>query len=62
MGESHSQRDAQHHAAPGNESASEYIDFLERAFNTAEVLRAPARNGKLVHATVRIGDSFTRFG
>jgi uncharacterized glyoxalase superfamily protein PhnB len=37
--------------------AAEYIDFLKRAFGAEEVMRAPVEGGKLMHATVRIGDS-----
>ena len=37
--------------------ASDYIAFLARAFNAVEVNRAPMPDGRLMHATVRIGDS-----
>jgi len=37
--------------------AANYLDFLKRAFNAVEVSRAPAPDGKLMHAHVRIGDS-----
>jgi PhnB protein len=37
--------------------ASDYIDFLKRAFGAVEVSRAPGPGGKLMHASVRIGDS-----
>lgn len=37
--------------------ASEYIDFLKRAFDAVEVDRSPGPGGKLLHATVKIGDS-----
>ena len=37
--------------------ASDYIDFLTRAFNAVEVRRAAGPGGKLMHAHVRIGDA-----
>jgi len=37
--------------------AAKYIDFLVNAFGATEVFRAPGPSGKLMHATVRIGDS-----
>lgn len=37
--------------------AAEYIDFLKRAFHAEEVMRAPGPGGKIIHATVHIGDS-----
>jgi PhnB protein len=37
--------------------AASYIDFLKRAFGAVEVMRSPGPGGKLLHATVRIGDS-----
>jgi PhnB protein len=37
--------------------ASEYIDFLKKAFGAVEVARAPGPGGKLMHAEVRIGDA-----
>lgn len=37
--------------------ASDYIDFLKKAFNAEEVDRSPMPDGRLMHATVRIGDS-----
>jgi PhnB protein len=37
--------------------ASEYIQFLEKAFNANEIDRSPMPDGRLMHATVRIGDS-----
>jgi PhnB protein len=36
---------------------ADYIEFLKRAFNAVELMRAPGPGGKLMHATVRIGDS-----
>ncbi len=37
--------------------ASEYLDFLKRAFGAVEGGRAPGPGGKIIHAWVRIGDS-----
>ncbi|HYL34483.1 MAG TPA: VOC family protein [Bryobacteraceae bacterium] len=37
--------------------ASDYIEFLKRALGAVEVDRAPGPGGKLMHATVQIGDS-----
>jgi uncharacterized glyoxalase superfamily protein PhnB len=37
--------------------AANYIDFLARAFGAVEMERSPALGGKLMHASVRIGDS-----
>ncbi|HLK69214.1 MAG TPA: VOC family protein [Bryobacteraceae bacterium] len=39
------------------EGASAYIDFLKNAFGAVELSRSPGPGGKLMHATVRIGDS-----
>jgi len=41
--------------------AVNYIDFLKRAFNGVELRRAPAPDGRLMHAEVRIGDSILMF-
>jgi PhnB protein len=41
--------------------AAAYIDFLKKAFNGVELERSPAPGGKLMHATVRIGDSLIMF-
>jgi len=37
--------------------AANYIDFLKRAFGAAELHRSPDPGGKIMHATMRIGDS-----
>ncbi|HYW41772.1 MAG TPA: VOC family protein [Bryobacteraceae bacterium] len=37
--------------------AADYIDFLKRAFNAVELGRSPGPGGKLMHATVQVGDS-----
>jgi PhnB protein len=39
------------------DGAAKYIDFLKKAFGATEVHRAEGPGGKLMHATVRIGDS-----
>ena len=41
--------------------AADYIEFLKRAFNAAEIARAPGRDGKLKHAAVQIGDPSIMF-
>jgi PhnB protein len=37
--------------------AADAIEFYKRAFNAAEVSRLPGPDGKVMHATLRIGDS-----
>jgi PhnB protein len=37
--------------------ASDYIDFLKRAFGAVELYRTSGPGGKIMHASVRIGDS-----
>lgn len=37
--------------------AVEYIDFLKRAFSATELNRSPGADGRLMHATMQIGDS-----
>lgn len=37
--------------------AAEAIEFYKKAFGAVEVARLPGQNGKLMHASVRIGDS-----
>ena len=41
--------------------AEAYIDFLKRAFDAVEISRSPGPGGKLMHASVRIGDSMLMF-
>jgi PhnB protein len=41
--------------------AAAYIDFLKKAFNAVEMHRSPGPGGKLMHATVQIGDSMVMF-
>lgn len=36
---------------------ADYIEFLKRAFNAVEINRAPGPGGKLMHATVKVGDT-----
>ena len=37
--------------------ASEAIEFYKKAFNAVETARLPGPGGKLMHASIRIGDS-----
>jgi PhnB protein len=37
--------------------ASEYIDFLKRAYGAIEKHRSASPDGRLMHATIQIGDS-----
>jgi uncharacterized glyoxalase superfamily protein PhnB len=37
--------------------ASDYIEFLKKAFDAVELGRSPGAGGKLMHAVVRVGDS-----
>jgi uncharacterized glyoxalase superfamily protein PhnB len=37
--------------------AADAIEFYKKVFNAVEVMRLPGPQGKLVHATIRIGDS-----
>src|SRR5438067_5995134 len=39
------------------DGATEFIQFLKKAFGAEETLRMPAPGGKIGHAEVRIGDS-----
>jgi uncharacterized glyoxalase superfamily protein PhnB len=37
--------------------AAEAIEFYKKAFGATEVMRLPGADGKLIHASIRIGDS-----
>jgi PhnB protein len=37
--------------------AADAIEFYKKAFNATEINRLPGQNGKLMHATIKIGDS-----
>jgi PhnB protein len=37
--------------------AAEAIEFYKKAFNASETSRLPGPNGRLMHASIRIGDS-----
>ncbi len=37
--------------------AADAINFYSKAFNAVEMMRLPGANGKLMHASVKIGDS-----
>jgi PhnB protein len=39
------------------DGASEFIEFLKKAFGAKELMRMPGPGGKIAHAEVRIGDS-----
>ncbi|HKC60608.1 MAG TPA: VOC family protein [Myxococcales bacterium] len=39
------------------EGASDFIDFLKKAFAAEEIFRFPSPGGKIGHAEVRVGDS-----
>jgi len=39
------------------DGAAQYIEFLKRAFDAVELMRSPAADGRLLNASVRIGDS-----
>ena len=41
--------------------AARYLEFLKRAFNAEETARSVGPGGKLLHVTVRIGDSMFMF-
>jgi uncharacterized glyoxalase superfamily protein PhnB len=43
------------------EGAAAYIEFLKKAFDAVEISRSPGPGGKLMHAMVKIGDSFMMF-
>ena len=51
------------------DGAAECIEFLKRAFDAVELTRSPAADGRLLNASVRVGDSvvmlndvFSEFG
>ena len=37
--------------------AAEYIEFLKRAFNAVELSRSALPDGRLLNASIRVGDS-----
>lgn len=37
--------------------AADAIEFYKKAFNAVEMMRLPGPQGKLIHASIRIGDS-----
>jgi uncharacterized glyoxalase superfamily protein PhnB len=39
------------------DGAAKYLDFLKAAFGAEELHRSPGPGGKVMHATVKIGDS-----
>jgi PhnB protein len=39
------------------DGAAKYLDFLKAAFGAEETQRSPGPGGKIMHATVKIGDS-----
>jgi PhnB protein len=39
------------------DGAANYIDFLKKAFGAVELARSPGPGGKLMHASLSIGDS-----
>lgn len=41
--------------------AAAYADFLQRAFGAVEIHRSPGPGGKLMHVSMRIGDSMIMF-
>ena len=43
------------------DGASQYADFLKRAFNAVERGRAPGPGGKLMHVEMLVGDSVVMF-
>jgi PhnB protein len=43
-----------HLTVPG---CANYIEFLKHAFNAVEISRSPGPGGKLMHASVKIGDT-----
>ena len=43
-------------------NASAAIEFYKRAFGAEEVVRMPGPDGKVMHAEIKIGDSFIMLG
>jgi uncharacterized glyoxalase superfamily protein PhnB len=43
------------------DGAAAFIDFTKNAFGAVEIMRSPGPGGKLMHATVKIGDSMLMF-
>jgi uncharacterized glyoxalase superfamily protein PhnB len=39
------------------DGVGQYIEFLKRVFDAVELTRSPAADGRLLNASVRIGDS-----
>lgn len=39
------------------DGAADAIEFYKKAFNAVEMMRLPGPQGKLIHASIRIGDS-----
>jgi uncharacterized glyoxalase superfamily protein PhnB len=39
------------------DGASQYIEFLKRAFDAVEITRSPSQDGRLLNASVRVGNS-----
>lgn len=37
--------------------AADAIEFYKKAFNAVELMRLPGPNGRLIHASIKIGDS-----
>jgi len=42
--------------------AAKFLDFVKSAFGAEEVHRSPGPGGKIMHATVKIGDSLLMLG
>src|SRR3982751_5767101 len=45
-----------------NENVSRLIEFLKRAFDAQEAHRLAGRDGRILHAELRIGDSMVMIG
>jgi PhnB protein len=43
------------------DGAARYVEFLKNAFDAVEIDRSPGPGGKLMHVTMRIGDSMIMF-